>query len=320
MQNKFITMWLATTASALLCAGAYAAQEYPQKPIRVVTSAPGGGNDLVSRLVAPGLTASLGKQVIVDNRPSGVIPGQIVANAAADGYTLLLAGTDMWLNPLTQKSPYDPLKSFATIAIAASAPNVLDVNPTLGVNTVKELIALAKTKPGTLNYGSSTVGGVSHLAAELFNAMAGVKIVHIPYKGTGPGLTALIGNEIQVMFPNVAASLPHIKSGRIKGLAVTTAKRSQLLPDFPTVTESGLPGYTFATMYGVFAPRGTPAAVIRRLHQEFAAALNQQQVKERLAAAGLEVVASSPEELATAVKAEMTSLGKIIKDNNIRVE
>jgi tripartite-type tricarboxylate transporter receptor subunit TctC len=306
--------------STALCGAAFAANDYPVKPIRVVTSAPGGGNDLVSRMIAPGITESLKRQVIVDNRPSGVIPGEIVAHAAPDGYTLLLAGTDFWVGPLTQKTPYDPLKDFAYIAVAATAPNVLDVNPTLPAKDVKELIAYAKANPGKLNYGSSTVGGVSHLAAELFASMAGIKIVHIPYKGTGPSLTALIANEIQMTFPNVAASLPHIKSGRIRGLAVTTAKRSQLLPEFPTVTESGLPGYEFATRYGVFAPRGTPPAIIQLLNREIVKALNTPIVRERLAAGGLDVIAGSPQELANGVRSEMTTLAKLIKEKGIKVE
>jgi tripartite-type tricarboxylate transporter receptor subunit TctC len=302
-------------------AATVAAQEYPVKPMRIVTGAPGGGNDLVSRLLSPGLTARFNHQVIVENRSSsGIIPAEIVSKSAPDGYTLLLAGTDFWLNTLTQKVPYEPLRDFAPIAVAAMAPNVLIVHPSVAASSASELIALAKIKPGVLNYGSSTMGGVSHLAAELFKAMAGVSIIHIPYKGTGPGLTALMGNEIQMMFPNVAASLPHIKSGRIRGLAVTTTKRSVLLPEFPTVTESGLPGYEFATRYGVFAPKGTPAPIIKLLHRAITATLNEPQVKYRLASAGLEVVAGTPEELATAIKTETATMGKLIKANNIRVE
>jgi tripartite-type tricarboxylate transporter receptor subunit TctC len=301
-------------------AGAVAAQDYPSRPIRVVTGAVGGGNDLLSRFVATSLTANLKRQVIVDNRPSGPIPGEIVARATPDGYTLMLYGTDFWIGALTRKMPYDPVRDFDTITIAAAAPNVLIVHPAVAAGSVKDLVALAGAKPGALNYGSSAVGGVSHLAAELFKQLARVNIVHVPYKGTGPGLAALIGGEIQMMFPNVAASLPHIKSGRIKALAVTSAKRSQLLPDFPTVAESGLPGYDFVTTYGVFGPRGLPRPVVVLLNREIANALASPQVKEPLANSGMEVVASSPEALAVTVKSETARFGKLVREVGIQAD
>lgn len=323
MTKRITAMVAASFTLALIMAlhvGVADAQNYPMKPIRVVTGAAGGGNDLLSRLVAAGLTASLKHQVIVDNRPSGPIPGEIVSRAAPDGYTLMLYGTDFWIGALTRKMPYDPVRDFDTIGVAAATPNVLIIHPSLAAGSVKELIALARTKPGVLNYGSSSVGGVSHLAAELFNQMARVKIVHVPYKGTGPGLAALIGNEVQMMFPNVSASLPHIKSGRLKALAVTSAKRSQLLPDFPTVAESGLPGYDFVTTYGVFGPHGMPGAIIRQLNKEIVTALAAPQVRDPLSNAGMEVVASSPEALAVTVKSETARFGKLVKEIGIHAD
>src|SRR5262245_6999582 len=238
-----------------LCAPAFG-QGYPSRPVRIVTSEPGGGNDVQARVIARGLTDALGQQVIVENRPSGVIPGEIVSKAPANGYTLLLYNNTLWTGPLLQKAPYDPLRDLAPVATATIGPNVLVVNNALPVTSVGELIALAKAKPGALNYASSGTGATNHLAAELFKTMAGVDIVRIGYKGANQGLNDLMAGQVQVMFPTAGAAAPHVKAGRVKALAVTSAERSSIAPELPTVASSGLPGYESLAIYGVFAPAG----------------------------------------------------------------
>src|SRR5688572_6975684 len=227
----------------LLLTGAAAAQDYPSRPIRIVTSEVGGGNDVQTRMIARGLTDALGQQVIVENRPSGVIPGEIVSRATPNGYTLLLYNNTLWTGPLLQKAPYDPVRDLAPVITATVGPNILVVNTALPVKSVQDLVALAKARPGTLNYASSGMGATNHLAAELFKTMAGVDIVQIGYKGAGPGLNDLIAGQIQVMFPTAGAAVPHMKSGRVKALAVTSPGRSPVAPQLPTVAASGLPGY-----------------------------------------------------------------------------
>ena len=310
----------------MICALAFGAnmaagQAYPVKPIRIVTAPPGGGSDLVARVLAQGTAGPLGQPVVVENRAAGSIPGEIVSSAAADGYTLLVAGASHWLLPfLRNKVPYDPVKDFAPITLAVSAPSILVVHPALPVKSVSELIALAKAKPGGLNYASGSTGGANHIGGEQFKAMAGVNIVHVPYKGVGPALNALIGGEVQLSFGGGAAVTPHVKSGRLRALAVTSATPSALFPGLPTVDASGLPGYISVSMFGVFAPAKTPTPAINRLNEEMVRVLKSPDVKERLFNAGLEVVGSSPAQLATALRVEMTTLGKVIKDAHIRDE
>ncbi len=309
-------------ASALtLSAVTAAAQDYPIHPIRIVTSEPGGGTDFVSRLVAQGITAPMGQQVIVDNRPSGPLIGELVAKAPPDGYTVFLNGSAFWLLPFLQSNtPYDPVRDFSPVTLATVSPNVLVVHPALPVKTVKDLIALAKAKPGQLNYGSSSAGTPTHLGAELFNSMASVNIVRVPYKGNGPAINALIGGETQIMFANVAAVAPHTKSGRLHALAVGSLKPSDLAPGLPTVASSGLPGYESVSTYGVFAPAKTPSAIIARLNSEIIKILKRPETKERLTASGVEAVGSTPEELFAAMKTDMVKMGKLIKDRNIHAD
>ena len=278
--------------------------------MRIVTSAVGGTTDLVARLIAQGLTASLGQQVIVDNRPTGIIPGEIVVKAPPDGYTLLFHGSSLWMMPLLQKVPFDPVKDLAPVTLAASTPNLVVVNPAVPAKTIKELIALAKAKPGALNYGSGATGSSSHLAAELFKYMSGVNIVRVPYKGQGPAVLGLLGGEVQMSFATSASVAGHIKSGKLRALAIATAKPSALAPGLPTVAESGLPGYESASNAGMFAPRETPARLITLLNREIVQALNQQKVKDLLFRDGTEVVGGSPQEFAASIKAEMASLGQ----------
>ena len=302
-------------------AGAQSAAGYPNKPIRIVMSAPGGGNDLAARIIAQGLTRSMGQQVVLDGRAAGVVPGLIVSKAAPDGYTLLYFANSVYLIPLmTSNPPYDSFKDFSWITLAVISPNVLVVHPSLPVNSVKELIALARARPGEINYASASNGTSNHLAAEMFKAMTGVNLVRVPYKGGAPALNAVVANEAQLMFPTAGAVIPLVKAGRIRALAVTTAQPSALLPGLPTVASAGFPDFESASLTGVYAPAKTPAAIIRRLNQEIVRVLDQADVKERLFNTGVEVVASTPEQFAAAVKSEMTRMGKVIKYAGIRVE
>ena len=307
----------------LLAAGAGVAsgQDYPNKPVRMVTAAPGAAGDFVARLVALGLTDSWGQQVIVENRGgSGVIPIEIVAKALPDGYTLLVFGTTLWLLPLIQKVSYNPIGDFSPITLAAVTPLLLVVHPSLPVKSIKELIAWAKAKPGELNYASGISGSATHLPAELFKAMAGVNIVRVAYKGGAPAISALIGGEVQVMFATASGAGPHVNSGRLRALAVTSAQPSALFPGLPTVAASGLPGYDAASIMCIFAPAKTPAALVGRLNRDIVRVLNKADVKERFIKAGSEVVASSPKELAAAMKSDMATMGKVIRDAGIRAQ
>jgi tripartite-type tricarboxylate transporter receptor subunit TctC len=296
-------------------ASAAGADDYPAKPIRIVTMQSGGG-DFVARLIAPGLTASLGQQIVVD--PRGIIAGEIVAKATPDGYVLLSYGPPFWLLPLMRDHvAYDPVRDFSPITLAASAPNILVVYPGLPVKSVKELIALAKSQPGKLNYGAGSPGSSTQMAAELFNAMAGVSIVRVSYKGTGPALVDLISGQVQVMFPNAGSVRQHLDSGRLKGLAVTTEQPSALAPGLPTLSSSGLPGYESGSPFGIFAPARTPGALITRLNREIVRVLAMPDVKEKFFNLGVETIGSTPEGLASMLKSEITKWGKVVKDAGI---
>ena len=310
----------ALLVSSAVFSTAVDAQDFPTRPVRIVTAAIGGTTDLVARVIAQGLTASLGQQVIVDNRPTGIIPAETVVKAPPDGYTLLFHASSLWMMPLLQKVPFDPVKDLAPITIATSTPYVVVVHPAVPAKTIKELIALAKAKPGTLNYGSGATGAASHLAAEQFKHMAQVNIIRIPYKGQGPAVLGLLGGEVQMAFASAPSVAGHIKSGKLRALAITTLKPSQLAPGLPTVAESGLPGYQSTASAGMFAPIKTPARLITLLNREIVKALNKQEVKDLLARDGTEVVGSSPQEFATAIAAEMTTMGKVIKATGIRTE
>lgn len=304
----------------VLAANVGSCQPYPTKPIRMVTGEPGGMGDFAARIIAQVLTGSLGQQIVVENRGSagGVVAGTTVARAAPDGYTLLSYGSAIWIAPLLQDGvPYDPVKDFSPITMTVSTPNMVVVHPSLQVKSIQELIAVAKARPGELSYASGITGASSHLAAELFKAMADVNIVRVPYKGNGPALTAVSGGEVQLSFANAAAALPHVRAGRIRALAVTSARPSALVPDLPTVAASGLPGYESVSVIGMFAPAKTPPALIARLNHEVARGLGKPEIKERLFNAGAEVVASSPGEFAAAIKSEMARLSAIIKQIRI---
>jgi tripartite-type tricarboxylate transporter receptor subunit TctC len=305
-------------AMAAMAAGADAAygQDFPIKPIRIITSAPGGSSDFTSRLIAQGLTDTLGQPVVVDNR--GNFGGEQLAKAPPDGYTLLVDGASLWIGPLIQKTSYEPLRDFAPVTIAVSAPSVIVVHPSLPVKSVTDLIALARARPGELNYGSGGIGGASHLPAELFKSMAGINIVNVNYKGTGPAVNALLAGEIQMMFANAAIATPHIKSGRLRGVAVASLQPSPLFPDLPTVAASGLPGFESTILQGVVTAGRTPAARIGRLNQEIVRVLNRADVKERHFNTGVETVGSTPEIFAARMRADIVKWSRVIKDAGIQ--
>jgi len=303
----------------VMVAGAAGGQPFPERPVRLVTSGSGGGLDLAARVIALALSGNIGQTVVVDNRASGVIPGEIVSKASPDGHTLLFFGSTFWIGPLLQKAPYDPVKDFAPISLTNRAPNVLSVHPALPVTSVKELISMAKAKPGELNFGTSGTGAPNHLAAELFKSMAGIDIVRVAYKGSGGALNGLFSREIQLMFVPAATAAPHMKSGRLRALAVTSAEPSPLAPNLPTIAASGLPGYEMTSLYALFAPARTPAAIIGRLNQEVVKVLRQPDVRDRLFAMGLESVGGTPGALAATLKSEMTRMGKLIRAAGLRV-
>ena len=303
----------------VLAAGATFGQDFPVKPIRIYTVTAGGVNDLIARVVGSGLGDYAGWTVVVDNRPTSPIAADIVAKAPSDGYSLLVSTDNLWIGPFLQKVPYDPVRDFLPITIATQAPNILVVHPSLPVKAVKDLIALAKARPGQLNYGAGAVGASNHLAAELFKAMANVDILFVPYKSGGQAIISLVGGDIQVMFGSASTMSPHMKTGRVRGLAVSSAEPSVLFPGVPTVAAS-LPGYETSSKVGIFAPAKTPAAIINRLNTEMVRVLNQAPIKEKLLNQGVEVVGTTPEGFAATIKTEIARWGKVIKDAGIRVE
>jgi tripartite-type tricarboxylate transporter receptor subunit TctC len=311
-------------AAFLLLAFAAQAQTYPTKPIRlVVTYPPGGGADVMARLISPKLGEFLGQPVVVENKPgaTGQIAADFVAKSAPDGYTLMLDASSYVVNPsLFAKIPYDPLKVFAPITQLARFPNMVVVSPGFPANSVNELIAMAKAKPGSISFASSGNGSAQHLAAELFRLQAAVSIVHVPYRGGGQAMTDVMAGQIPLFFANMASGLPHVKSGRLKALASTGSHRSPNMPDLPTVAESGLPGYEAYEWNAVFAPAGTPPAIINRLYEDIAKVLAHGEVRERIAQLGGEIVASSPQDTDKYLRAQMTKWAKVVKDANVKVE
>ena len=290
-------------------------QDYPNKPIRIFTG--GGSADLIARLMSPVLAERLGQPVIIENRVA-LQQREAVGNAPPDGYALMLAGNSFWIAPLLQKTSYDP-RDFSPVTLVTSSPNILVVHPLLPVKSVKELIALAKARPGALNYASTASGSAAHLAGELFKSMAGVNIMHVPYNGSGPAMTNLISGEVQLVFPAAGAAASLVKSGRLRALAVTSAQPTALVPGLPTLAAT-LPGYESAVMNGMFVRAKTPAAIINRLNQEIVRVLNLPDIKAKAFDAGVELVGNSPEELAAKVRSEVTMMGKVIKEAGIRLE
>ena len=318
----FQRIFIGTLAAAAMSQAVMAA-EWPQRPIRMLVGfAPGGGTDATARAIAPKLTELLGQQIIVDNRPgaTGNIATDIVAKANPDGYTILM-GTiaALAINPsLYSKLPFDPIKDLAPVTRAVDSTNVLVVHPSVPAKSVKELIALAKAK--SLNCGSSGVGGAGHLALELFNLQTGTKITHVPYKGGGPAMIDLLGGNINLIFATAASSVGHIKSGKIRALAVTTARRAPLVPDLPTIAETGLKGFEANNWYGVVVPAKTPRAIINRLNKDVASALTVPGTKELLFKQGLDVAPDSPESFGAYIKSETVKWAKVIKAAGLKAE
>ena len=317
------TLLLAAALAALPLAAS--AQGYPSKPIRfVVPYPPGGPLDTIARLLGQKVAESVKQPVIVENKPGagGNIGADFVAKAPADGYTILMGAVATHaINPtLYAKIPYDPVRDFSPITQVASTPNVLVVNPALPVSSVADLVAHAKANPGKLNFGSGSTGSAGHLAGELFKSLAGVEMTHIPYKGAAPAMQDLIGGQIQLMFDNMASSLTQVRAGRVKALAVTTAKRSSLAPELPTVAESGLAGFDISTWFGIFAPAGTPREAVARLHAEFTRALAAPDVREKMINLGAEPVGNTPAEFATYIRAEADKYARVIKASGARAD
>lgn len=301
------------------------AQSYPSRPIRLLVAyPPGGGSDTLARIMAPKLTERGGQHVIVDNRPgaAGNIATEIAAKAQPDGYTLLWGfSTPLVVNPSLYKNlPFDTEKDFAPISLLATAQYILVVHPSVPANSVKELIALARSKPGQLNYASAGVGSPLHLAAELFKNKAGLDIVHVPYKGGGPASVAVVSGEVKILFGSFASSLPHVQARKLKALAVTGPQRSSEALEVPTMQELGFAGFDVRSWYGVLAPEGTPKAIVTRLNREFLKILAMPDVKEGLRRHGLEPTGSTPQEFAAHIKAEKAVWAKVIKDAGIRAE
>jgi len=319
LRSRFVAA-ISSVCLIVLGAGMVLAQDYPSKPIRIVTGSVGGGNDAMSRQIAQGISGPLGQPVIVENRGTGFLSAEVVYKSPPDGYTLLVGAATLWMSAFFQKVPYDAVRDFSPVSLISRDVNVLVVHPSLPVKSVRELIALAKSRPGELNYGSGSRGSSSHLAAELLKHMAGVNIVWVSYKGSAPVITALIGGEVQLTLLDPGLVAPHLKSGRLRALAVTSGTPSALAPDLPTVAASDLPGYEVVGMTVMLAPAKTPDAIVNRLNQEVVRVLNLPDVKERLLTAGSEVVASSPGQLAVTMKSEIAKWGKVIKDAGIKFD
>jgi tripartite-type tricarboxylate transporter receptor subunit TctC len=301
---------ITATAPAVL------AQAYPAKPVRIVTVAPGSANDIVARLIAQEIRNSLGQPVVVDNR--GTVAAELVARAPADGYTLLLYGSAVWLSPFIRAStPYDPVKDFAPITLVASSPNVVVVHPSLPVKSARELIALARSRPGEINYAAGSLGAAPHLAAELFKAMGKLNIVRVSYKGTGGSLIGIISGEVGLMFPTAGSVTPYIKSGKLRALAVTSLQPTALAPGLPLLSET-LPGYESVSLNGMLAPARTPDPIIRQLNAEVAKVMTRADIKEKLVAAGTDAMSTSPEQFAAIIQADMAKWGKVIREAGIR--
>jgi tripartite-type tricarboxylate transporter receptor subunit TctC len=308
--NCFVLAALSTSVFAQgVSTGPRAA--YPVKSVRIFAPEAGGSADFIARQIAQGAAASFGQPVVVENRP-GPISIDTVVKSAPDGYTLLYLGSPVWLLPLLQKVSYDPINDFAPITLAASAPNVLVVHPSLPVHSVGELIKLAKAKPGVLN-SSNVAGGFTQLASELFKSMANVDILQVAYKGSTPALTAVLSGEVDLTLAGATPVMPHVKAGRLRALGVTTIKPSALFPGVPTIAATGVPGYEAAALFAMFAPAKTPASVIERWNQEALKVLHAQDVKAKALGVGLETVGSTPEILSTAMKSEITRLSKIAR-------
>lgn len=305
--------------TAIFAANVAQAQDYPRKPIRIITSPTGGGLDFIARALAQGLSGPLGQSIVIDNRPTRLLP-ELGVKAPPDGYNLVVHGSALWLLPFMSDATHDALRDFIPVTQIANAPLVVVVHPSLPVKSIKEMLALAKARPGDLDYASGSSGSSSHLSAELMKYMAKVNIMRIPYKGLGAATNDVMGGRVQMMFATAPTAAVHVSAGRLKALAITSAKPSALAPNVPTVAATGLPGYEAATIYGLFAPAKTPQPIIDRLNQESVRALQAADLKSRMLASGSEVVGSTSAEFIAVIKADIAKMSKVIKEAGIREE
>ena len=314
-----------TVAAGVLAAGAAAAQGFPNRPIRLISPyPPGGANDLLARIIAPRLGESLGQQVVVENRAgaTGNIGAELVARAPADGHTLLMGQAgNLTINiSLMAKMPFDPVRDFAPITLVAATPNVLVVHPSLPVRTVKDLIALSKARPGQINYATSGIGSPGHLAAELLNKSAGIQLVHIPYKGAAPALMDVVAGNAHLYFTSAMSAQPFVPAGRLRMVAVASAKRSPSLPNVPTVAEAGFPDFDVSSWWGVVAPAGTPREVITRLHGEFLRVIGLPETRTKIGEQGADIVTSTPEQFAAYIRGETAKWARLIREVGVKPE
>jgi tripartite-type tricarboxylate transporter receptor subunit TctC len=312
-------------AAALFWPGAAASQPYPTKPVRlIVPFPPGGANDIVARIVGQRLHERWGRPVVIDNRggAGGNIGTEIGARAAPDGYTLTIGSTSTFASnvSLYSRLPFDPRKDFAPVALIVTAPNVLSVHPSVPAKSVQELVQLARAAPNKLNYSSFGDGSSAHLVGEMFKRMAGIEAVHIPYKGGGPALAAVIAGEVQMTFSNLSVALPQVKAGKVRGLAVTSVKRAAALPELPTVAESGVPGFQATAWIGLAAPAGTPRALVERINREVIAVVNEPETRQQFLGRGLEPAAGTPADYAQHIRAEIERWSKVIKEAGIKAQ
>lgn len=315
---------LGAAIASLGFAASALALEYPVRPVRlIVPFASGGGTDLVARLTAQKLSERWGQQFVVENRAGagGIVGTEIAAKAKADGYTLVVVSGSHTINPSLHKQlPYDSTRDFAPVTNLVSGPALMVVHPSVPARSVKELVALAKAKPGTLSFASSGNGSPPHLAGELFKWMAGVDMIHVPYRGNGPAYADLMGGQVNLMFPNIASSLPYVRTGKLRALAVTSKRRSSVAPEIPTIAESGLPDYDLSSWFGLLAPAGTSPEIVNRLQQEIAGVYEQADVREKILSFGVEPVANTPAEFAAELKAEMAQWARLFAAANIKAE
>ena len=319
-KNRIAKLW----ALAAICSGAALAQNYPIKPVRVIDGyPPGGGTDIVARTIAPKFLESQGQAWVIDSRAGaqGIIGTELASKAPPDGYTLLMYTTNFTIHPSIYKSlPYDFLQAFVPVTQTSTVPMILIVHPSVPALNVKELLGQARSRPGRINYASSGFGGITHMAGELLNTLAKVKMTHIPYKGGAPSVAATLGGELDLTFAATPVGIPHIRSGRVRALAVSSDKRSAVIPELPTMAESGVSGYDVTNEYGVVAPAGTPRAIVVKLQQEISRILRLPDVKERLLAVGAEPVGSTPEQFGEHLKSEVAKWERVIKANKIEMQ
>jgi tripartite-type tricarboxylate transporter receptor subunit TctC len=324
MERRFVSLLGAMLLGVTALGAAEAQQNYPVRPIRlVVPSSPGGGTDITARIIAPRLSEYLGQQIVIENRAGAgtMIGGEVVARAAPDGYTLLMGISTLAINPaMYRKVPYDALKDFVPISQVVALPNMLVTHPSLPVKSVKELVSFARARPGQINFASAGVGTSPHLSMELFLSMAGVKMVHVPYKGSGQGVIDLLAGHVSVMTPSIFTALGYARASRLRALGVTSAKRASGAPDVPTIAEAGVPGYEAVQWFGVLAPAGTPPAIVTRLHKEIVRTIRAPEISQKLVSDGADPVGSSPEEFAAFLRSETTKWARVAQEVGIKPE